>query len=234
MTIFLTFSPSFVLLTISYEGLFYVFFSLTLYIWLSIERIISPSHLNDLRISLFFFFLLQSAFFSTGNIASISSFSLDSVYRLIPVFDPFAMGAILVFKLMVPFILLSAALGGVKRKSVGVWASAVSDVLTLNFFWLVKDEGSWLEIGSTISNFIIGGLLGVFITGLELGSGVFTGEQKVDAEVAVETAEVVEENGARRLEVPPVVINQVASPKKGNGKAATQRSPNSKAKRRNR
>lgn len=231
MTIFLTFSPTFVLLTISYEGLFYVFFSLTLYIWFSLERRIPASHLNDLRISLFFFFLLQSAFFSTGNIASISSFSLDSVYRLIPIFHPFSMGAILIFKLMVPFALLSTALGGVKRKSVGVWASAVSDVLTLNFFWLVKDEGSWLEIGSTISNFCIGGLLGVFITGLELGSGVFLGEERIEAEEAVEA---VEDNTGRRLEVPPVIIDQPASPKKGNGKVSSQRSPNSKAKRRHR
>lgn len=145
------------------------------------------------------------------------------------------MGAILLFKLMVPFVMLSGALGAVKRKSVGVWSSAVSDVLTMNFFWLVKDEGSWLEIGSTISNFVIGGLLGVFITGLELGSGVFVGEQNVAGEVAVEAVE--EDDDERRLEVAPVVANHLKpplSPRKGNGKVGSQRSPNSKAKRRHR
>ena len=42
-----------------------------------------------------------------------------------------------------------------------------SDVLTLNFFYMVKDEGSWLDIGTTISHFCIASLLCVFIAALE-------------------------------------------------------------------
>jgi len=44
---------------------------------------------------------------------------------------------------------------------------SISDVMTLNFFWMVRDEGSWLEIGTTISHFVIGSLLCVFVAGLE-------------------------------------------------------------------
>jgi len=183
--LFLTFSPTFIILTISYEGLFYVVFCLLLATWVQLESLLSPRaaqtprslRLSDVRISLYLFFLLQSAFFSTGNIASISSFSLDSVYRLIPVFSPFLMGALLLYKLMIPFAVISANLAILnKRLNVGPSAvfmvvTAVSDVLTLNFFWMVRDEGSWLEIGSTISHFCIGGLLGVFVGVLEGGSG---------------------------------------------------------------
>jgi len=137
-------------------------------------------------VALFFFVLLQSAFFSTGNIASVSSFSMESVVRLIPVFDPFAQGAMLVFKIMIPFALISANLG-ILNKRLGVAPSAllmvvmaISDILTLYFFWVVKDEGSWLEIGSTISHFVIASLMCIFVAALEGISAMFISGVEVD------------------------------------------------------
>lgn len=205
--IFLTCAPTFVILTISYEGLFYVAFWVTLVAWVRLEYEVymqstqkvdvvvesasgngstdlkqvpaslpnpyRPLTLSDARVALFFFVFLQSAFFSTGNVASISSFSLESVARLIPIFDPFSQGALLILKLMIPFALVSANLG-ILNKRIGVAPSAlfmvvmaISDILTLYFFWVVKDEGSWLEIGSTISHFAIASLLSVFVAALE-------------------------------------------------------------------
>ena len=213
--IFLAFSPSFVLLTISYEGLFYFAFCTTLMTWVRLEHSIyvfnqsasespppatsaisatstSPASvyrtlaLSDARVALFFLFLLQSAFFSTGNIASISSFSLDAVYRLIPIFDPFSQAALLLFKILVPFAIISANLGilnrrlGVAPSALFMLVMAVSDVMTLNFFWMVKDEGSWLDIGTTISHFVIGSLLCVFVAGLEFLSEVLISGVEVD------------------------------------------------------
>ncbi|KAL9103172.1 MAG: hypothetical protein Q9163_001777 [Psora crenata] len=229
--IFLTFSPVFIILTISYEGLFYFAFCATLVTWVRLEHHIytytkklpslppasttiasktpsdaiadiskqlrSPTEtttdsadmkdpspyrtltLSDARISLFFLYLLQSAFFSTGNVASVSSFSLDSVYRLIPVFNPFSQGILLILKLMIPFAVISANLGilnrrlGVAPSSLFMVVMAISDVLTLNFFWLVRDEGSWLDIGTSISHFVIASLLCVFVAGLEFVSEIF-------------------------------------------------------------
>ena len=216
LVIFLAFSPSFVLLTISYEGLFYLAFCTTLMTWVRLEHSIymynnitsepappatstvptttaSPASvyrtltLSDARIALFFLFLLQSAFFSTGNIASVSSFSLEAVYRLIPIFDPFSQGALLVFKILVPFAIISANLGilnrrlGVAPSALFMLVMAVSDVMTLNFFWMVKDEGSWLDIGTTISHFVIGSLLSAFVAGLEFLSEVLISGVDVDA-----------------------------------------------------
>lgn len=213
MIIFLTFAPLFVILTISYEGLFYLAFSATLITWVLLEHGVykyttkatntngssvpkipasltsSPFRsltLTDGRISLFFLILLQSAFFSTGNMASVSSFSLDSVNRLIPVFDPFSQGALLIVKLVIPFALISANLG-ILNKRLGVAPSAlfmvviaISDFLTLHFFWVVKDEGSWLEIGSTISHFIIASLLCLFVASLEGVSELFIAGVEVE------------------------------------------------------
>lgn len=50
---------------------------------------------------------------------------------------------------------------------------AISDFLTLHFFWVVRDEGSWLEIGSTISHFCIASMLCVFVASLEGVSEMF-------------------------------------------------------------
>jgi phosphatidylinositol glycan class N len=240
LVIFLTFAPSFIILTISYEGLFYVAFSLTMLTWVRLEHVIHehafqpdpsrsktspppaeedrngssvsanstkiiqngakpkvvpkdppkpngqqqyrPLTTSDIRPSLFTLYLLQSAFFSTGNIASISSFSLDAVYRLIPVFDPFSQGALLMLKILIPFLILSASVG-ILNKRLGFAPGAVfmglivcGDWLTINFFWMVRDEGSWLEIGETISRFCIVSALCVFTAALEAGSGWLVGD----------------------------------------------------------
>lgn len=241
--IFLAFSPSFVILTISYEGLFYFAFCLTLVTWAQLEYrvhewqqrhesagsaqtnstgaaqatsskasetvqtkheqatssqnklpVMPASHrsLNrtDLRTSLFFFYLLQSAFFSTGNIASVSSFSLDAVYRLIPIFDPFSQGALLTFKILAPFAVISANLGilnlrlGLERSALFMVVMAMADVMTLHFFWMVRDEGSWLDIGTSISHFVIGSLLNIFVAGLEGISGWFIAGVEIDHNAA--------------------------------------------------
>jgi phosphatidylinositol glycan class N len=219
---FLAFAPTFIILSISYETLFYLAFSATLYTWIELEQSVQSFHLvnlttskahhqykvdherdsryhlltsptdeagprtlstrspryraltpADTRISIFFFVFLQSAFFSTGNVASISSFSLESVHRLIPIFDPYSQGALLILKLMIPFALISVHLGilnqklGVAPSALFMMVMAFSDILTLYFFWVVKDEGSWLEIGSTISHFAIASCLSIFVAALE-------------------------------------------------------------------
>ncbi|EPS30736.1 hypothetical protein PDE_05688 [Penicillium oxalicum 114-2] len=220
MVIFLTFSPTFIILTISWEGLFYFVFCMTLVTWVRLEHAVyvhtaaSAPHsvkivnngsaaspeaasntttttvdgqsysyraltLSDTRVALFFFFLLQSGFFSTGNVASISTFSLDSVRRLIPIFDPFAQGALLLLQILIPFAIISANLGILNRRlevapsALFMVVMSISDVMTLNFFYMVRDEGSWLDIGMTISHFCIASALCTFVAGLEFLSEQF-------------------------------------------------------------
>ena len=233
---FLAFGPLFVILTISYEGLFYFAIAITLLSWVRLEHRIHQSFstkpqpstangsalkseltsplnpaadaanardralqtgdyrsltLSDARICLFFLFLLQSAFFSTGNIASISSFSLDAVYRLIPVFDPFSQGALLLLKLLAPFALVSANLGILTKRlrlrsgSLFAVVMGIGDYLTLRFFWEVRDEGSWLEIGESISMFVIASLLCIFVAGLEGISELFVRGVEFEDDVGI-------------------------------------------------
>ncbi|KAI8822461.1 Phosphatidylinositolglycan class N-domain-containing protein [Fimicolochytrium jonesii] len=192
--IYLSFAPVFVLLSISYEVLFYACFSMTLLCWLLVEKALAedvddavysegsvsvratgkepPSNrslgLSDLRIAGTFLLFINVAFFGTGNIASVSSFSLESVYRFTTVFNPFLMGALLIFKILIPFFLLSSiftVLGRILRLppfSLFCLVLSTTDIMTLNFFFLVKDYGSWLEIGTTISHFVIASAFIVF------------------------------------------------------------------------
>jgi phosphatidylinositol glycan class N len=267
--IFLAFAPMFIILTISYEGLFYFAFCMTLVTWVRLEHHIytftnpssstspttkSPSTelnplkpalasthdrlsalasgnyraltLADARISLFSLFLLQSAFFSTGNIASVSSFSLDAVYRLLPIFDPFSQGALLMLKILAPFALLSANLGilnrrlGVAPSALFMIVMAIGDVMTISFFWMVRDEGSWLDIGTSISHFCIASGLCVFVAGLEAVSEVFVS----GVEFEEKGVNKIEDNGLDKVEgdeVDKVVVN--GNGKEANGEAKRKR-----------
>ncbi|OMO59862.1 Sulfatase [Corchorus capsularis] len=131
-SIFLGFAPTFLLLSIGYEAVFYGAFGLVLVAWILFENSLLYSskvkkssaarknleehiflendvrylQLSDVRIPLTFMVLFNVAFFGTGNFASIASFEISSVYRFITVFSPFLMAALLIFKLFIPFMLV--------------------------------------------------------------------------------------------------------------------------------
>ncbi|KAL2311887.1 hypothetical protein POMI540_4611 [Schizosaccharomyces pombe] len=134
--------------------------------------------LSHIRISLFFYIFINVAFFGTGNVASLSTFALDSVKRFIPVFNPVTQGALLMYTILVPFIALSAAFGIMNKRLGGIQqvtfflAVGMADIVTINFFYLVKDEGSWKDIGVSISHFCISNFLILFITALEHASAI--------------------------------------------------------------
>ena len=123
------FAPVFVLLSIRDETLFFGCYSLTLLLWgklegslyeerryeLALRTGIGGRHdggrrleKEDVRVALYFLFFLHVGFFGTGNIASISSFYLSPVYRLVPIFSPFLMASLLLLKILTPFVILAS------------------------------------------------------------------------------------------------------------------------------
>ncbi|CAK5059492.1 unnamed protein product [Aphanomyces euteiches] len=174
--IMLAVSPFFFLLCISYEMFFYAIFCLTLLLWIRLEgsSTSKPAHQSgvnaeDVRLALWYLIFFKLSFFATGNIASMSSFEISSTFRFVTVFDPFVMGALLVFKILLPMVIVTCAfhvlltLRGHQPNRLFLLVVLLSDILALHFFFLVKDEGSWKEIGNSISIFGIVNIKMVFI-----------------------------------------------------------------------
>jgi phosphatidylinositol glycan class N len=192
--LFLCFVAPFTFLSISYEVLFYCALSATLYAWYYLEaslfRARRPEQLSsrptraitlsDARISLFFLYLCYVAFFGTGNIASISSFEVSSTFRFMTIFNPWSISALLIIKLVLPFVLVSCiyhtivASSGLDLSASFLLVIAFSDVLSLNFLFLVRDTGSWRDIGTSISHFAISNCFILFHLGVVALSSLLT------------------------------------------------------------
>ncbi|OWM71575.1 hypothetical protein CDL15_Pgr005762 [Punica granatum] len=209
-SVYLGFAPTFLLLSIGYEAVFYGALGLVLMAWLLFEntllyvgKVEKPStanrtseehvseddvrylQLSDARIPLIFLVLFNVAFFGTGNFASIASFEISSVYRFITIFSPFLMAALLIFKLFIPFMLVIctfsaiAKLIQVTRSGCYFLVILFSDVMTIHFFFLVKNKGSWMEIGNSISHFGIVSAQVVFVLLLFALTDIYTKDIQV-------------------------------------------------------
>eukprot|EP00249_Psilotum_nudum_P011587 c23256_g1_i4 orf=166-2523(+) len=136
--------------------------------------------LPDIRVALCFLVFINVAFFGTGNVASVASFEISSVYRFITIFSPFIMAALLLFKLAIPFILVTCAFSAIikllelPRPGCYFMVLFFSDIMTIHFFFLVQNTGSWLEIGQTISHFGIMSAQVVFVLLLFSITNAFT------------------------------------------------------------
>lgn len=117
--------------------------------------------LDDLRQIFICIVLGLFSYFGTGNIASVNTFDPTTVYCFLTVFSPFVMGALILWKMMIPFIFVSCVFNVITSltnrslKTHLLLMLLMSDVMGLNFFFLVQDSGSWLEIGVSISHYVI-------------------------------------------------------------------------------
>ncbi|RHY38748.1 hypothetical protein DYB30_007091 [Aphanomyces astaci] len=143
---------------------------------------------EDIRLALWYLIFFKLSFFATGNIASMSSFEISSTFRFVTVFNPFVMGALLVLKILLPMVIVTCAFHVLltlkghhpnryvfcqiyiylyiccsRYRRLFLLVVLLSDMLALHFFFLVKDEGSWKEIGNSISIFGIVNLKMVFV-----------------------------------------------------------------------
>ncbi|KAG8009391.1 GPI ethanolamine phosphate transferase 1 [Nibea albiflora] len=132
LSIFLSLTATYLLLSTGSEALFPPVLSWLMFVWINIEQEamlaqgvsgrqelstidfsaniditkIRQLKLDDIRRSYFFVFFIITAFFGTGNIASINSFDPASVYCFLTVFNPFIMGGLMMWKVIIPFIIV--------------------------------------------------------------------------------------------------------------------------------
>ncbi|KAK2166593.1 hypothetical protein LSH36_37g01016 [Paralvinella palmiformis] len=205
-SIALSFIPLYILLSTAHEVMFFLNLCFVMFFWLRMENTVREKKiakveyldfrvsqrlgevprkllLSDLRCAYFFIFFLFTAFFGTGNIASINSFDPSSVLCFLTVFNPFVMGALMMWKILVPFMLVTCMFNAVHlcvnvpTQSLFLLVLLMSDVMALNFFFLVRDYGSWLEIGTSISHYVIVMAAIIFLNVLLTVSRVFTNFQ---------------------------------------------------------
>uniref|UniRef100_A0A8D0L087 GPI ethanolamine phosphate transferase 1 n=1 Tax=Strix occidentalis caurina TaxID=311401 RepID=A0A8D0L087_STROC len=190
-SILLSLMSIYLLLSTGYEALFPLVLSGLMFVWISMEQealqhyglSLKPKlavfnfsyatditqfrqlHLDDVRRAFFFVFFIVTAFFGTGNIASVNSFDPASVYCFLTVFSPFMMGGLLVLKVVIPFVLVSCAFEAVQvtTQLSSKRYSKCCFCISKHFFFLVKDYGSWLDIGTSISHYVLVMSLTIFM-----------------------------------------------------------------------
>ncbi|XP_015210381.2 GPI ethanolamine phosphate transferase 1 [Lepisosteus oculatus] len=209
LSLFLSLESTYLLLSTGYEALFPLVLSWLMFVWINIEqetiKIQGPSsklklsgidfsenidiskirqlRLDDIRRSYFFVFFIITAFFGTGNIASINSFDPASVYCFLTVFNPFVMGALMMWKILIPFVIVMCAFETIQvstqlsSKSLFLIVLVISDIMALHFFFLVKDYGSWLDIGTSISHYVIVMSMTIFLLVLSVLAQVLTSKR---------------------------------------------------------
>ncbi|XP_035680273.1 GPI ethanolamine phosphate transferase 1-like [Branchiostoma floridae] len=170
LSISLALMTLYLLLSTAHEALFCLTLGFTMFFWLQMEHGLSNySHrkledisftvvlpdsnrkqmtTDNIRHAYFFVFFIITAFFGTGNIASINSFDPQSIYCFLTVFNPFVMGSLLLLKIMVPFLMVTCAFRAVDvvvqvpTRSLFLTVLLMSDLMGLHFFFLVQDTGS--------------------------------------------------------------------------------------------
>ena len=197
--------PLYILFTRSYEGLFLLFFYNYLQLWVKMkwrekseEKTEESSEQNGENVEKYSFNLIDifmymtlsyTSAFSTGNIASISGFTLSSVFRFVSKYWPFLITGLIMIKILIPSIFVTVSLFEICKKynysstDSLFMLIAMCEIMNIKFFFDIRDFGSWLEIGMSIAFFIISNVIAflqfLYFLGVNL---IFWADNKVNNE----------------------------------------------------
>ncbi|KAL0272555.1 UNVERIFIED_CONTAM: hypothetical protein PYX00_005483 [Menopon gallinae] len=160
--VFTSFLVPFLLLSISHEGLFIMFLFIHLRSWVFVEYQNSwGGHFEDFRRAYLFLLYVWVSFFGLGNIASLNSFDPAWVRCFLTVFHPFLMSSLILFKTIIPFLIVSCSMRTLtvmlklRPDQLFIIVLIYCNLMGLNFLYFIKNKGSWLDIGASISHYVI-------------------------------------------------------------------------------
>jgi phosphatidylinositol glycan class N len=195
--VMLGFVPAFVLLSSSYEVLFYVALCGALVSWLMLEAKQTftggVSIAREVQRALMLLVFVQVSFFGKSSVTSMTSFQMPSTRRFLPGSDPSVAQALVAAKLLIPFVVVACAFrlvlllpsGAVstreremRGKPVRVsryflLAVALADMLAVQHLFLVNHDGSWKQMGNSIAVFCIFNAQIVLLPTIVFLSGAF-------------------------------------------------------------
>ncbi|CAB0011765.1 unnamed protein product [Nesidiocoris tenuis] len=150
----------FLMLSVSFESLFLPILTIFMVSWFLLETSLQTFG-SEMRKGFFFLFLIIFSFFGIGNIDSINSFDINWVRCFTQVFSPFTMTALIILKTVIPFLLVSCFLRLIVLETkadptvILLFALVLCEAMGLQFLFAVRNTGSWLEIGTSISHYVI-------------------------------------------------------------------------------
>lgn len=169
--------------SLSYEPIFYLIFVFNVIEWLNMEfvdgelveknmffhkfqktklmKYLPKDPKNNFQRMFQFMVYILVGFFGTGNIAAISSFDPNWVRCLVTSFKPILMAIVIIIKLLAPILFLICTLHAIQLihnipvKFYFKLIFVICDIMGINFLFLVQTTGSWLEIGQSITHFVL-------------------------------------------------------------------------------
>ncbi|KAL4712696.1 hypothetical protein ACJJTC_007993 [Scirpophaga incertulas] len=133
---------------------------------INFERSISR---QDFRRAFFFTTYIILAFFGTGNIASLNSFEVRWVTCFITSFRPFIITGLILLKTLSPFLTVACSFRAIQHFTkapadyLHIIVLIYSNIMGMQLLFNVKNYGSWLDIGTSISQFVIVQVITLFI-----------------------------------------------------------------------
>ena len=164
--IFLYMFPFYILMTVSCEALFLIIFYNLIQLWVAKRQWKKEFDQDNMKFrgdylieSILYLFLSYASSFSTGVLANISGFDIKSVFRLVTRYYPMLIMFLILAKIILPFVLVNAGFYAVCKHNRASFSNiilvlgAICEPLCIFYFFYVKDDASWLDMGLSISYF---------------------------------------------------------------------------------